>query len=102
MTRAPSAVVALNRAVALAMRDGPAAGLQELDLLADEPSLRRYHPYPTARADLLQRLDRFEEAAVDYRRALDFARTAPEKRLLRRRLAEVNTCRAQADSTTST
>lgn len=102
MTRAPSPIVALNRAVALAMRDGPAAGLHELDLLADEPSLRRYHPYPMARADLLQRLGRFEEAAIDYRRALDFARTAPEKRLLRGRLAEVRAYPGQADSTTST
>lgn len=102
MTRAPSPIVALNRAVALAMRDGPAAGLHELDLLADEPSLRRYHPYPMARADLLQRLGRFEEAAIEYRRALDFARTAPEKRLLRGRLAEVRAYPGQADSTTST
>lgn len=102
MTRTPSAIVALNRAVALAMRDGPGPGLRELDLLADEASLRRYHPYPMAKADLLQRLGRFEEAAVEYRRASDFARTAPEKRLLRRRLAEVSTCRGQADRTTST
>ncbi|OZE39481.1 RNA polymerase subunit sigma-24 [Rhodococcus sp. 05-2254-6] len=102
MTRAPSPIVALNRAVALAMRDGPAAGLHELDLLVDEPSLRRYHPYPMARADLLQRLGRFEEAAIDYRRALDFARTAPEKSLLRARLAEVRAYPGQADSTTST
>ncbi|MDI6630626.1 MAG: RNA polymerase sigma factor [Rhodococcus sp. (in: high G+C Gram-positive bacteria)] len=102
MTRAPSPIVALNRAVALAMRDGPAAGLHELDLLADEPSLRRYHPYPMARADLLHRLGRFEEAAIDYRRAFDFARTAPEKRLLRARLAEVRAYPGQADSTTST
>ncbi|MGV8871901.1 MAG: RNA polymerase sigma factor [Rhodococcus sp. (in: high G+C Gram-positive bacteria)] len=97
MTRAPSAIVALNRAVALAMRDGPESGLRELDRLADEASLRRYHPYPMARADLLQRLCRFEEAAVQYRRALDFARTAPEKQLLRRRSAEVNGSIDQAD-----
>ncbi|MCJ0890504.1 RNA polymerase sigma factor [Rhodococcus sp. ARC_M5] len=101
MTLTPSAIVALNRAVAVAMRDGPGPGLRELDRLADEPSLRRYHPYPMARADLLQQLDRFEEAAVDYRRALDVARTAPEKRLLRRRLEEVNTRLGQADRTTS-
>ncbi|OZD77929.1 RNA polymerase subunit sigma-24 [Rhodococcus sp. 05-339-2] len=102
MTRTPNAIVAMNRAVALAMRDGPEPGLRELDRLADEASLRRYHPYPMARADLLQRLDRFEEAAVEYRSALDFARTAPEKRLLRRRLTEVSTCRSQADRTAST
>ena len=51
---APSPVVALNRAVAVAMRDGPEAGLALLDELADEPRLRGYHPYPAARADLLQ------------------------------------------------
>lgn len=100
-TLTPSAIVTLNRAVALAMCDGPAAGLQELDRLADEPSLRRYHPYPMAKADLLQRLGRFDEAAVQYRRALDFARTAPEKQLLHRRLAEVNGSIDQADRTDS-
>lgn len=90
MRLTPSAVVALNRAVAVAMRDGPTAGLRELNRLADETSLRRYHPYPMAKGDLLQRLGRLGEAARHYRQALDFARTAPEKRLLRRRLAEVS------------
>ncbi|WP_415974354.1 RNA polymerase sigma factor [Rhodococcus sp. 077-4] len=102
MTITPGAIVALNRAVAVAMRDGAESGLRELDALADETSLRRYHPYPMARADLLQRLGRFDEAAVDYRRALDFARTAPEKRLLQRRLAEVHICIGQVERTTST
>ncbi|MDV6261199.1 RNA polymerase sigma factor [Rhodococcoides yunnanense] len=101
MTQSPNAIVALNRAVALAMRDGPAAGLHELDLLADEPSLRRYHPYPMAKADLLHRLGRLGEAAEQYRQALDRARTAPEKRRLRRRLADVNSS-AQADRTEAT
>lgn len=100
-TVAPSPIVALNRAIALAMRDGAHAGLRELDLLADEPSMRRYHPYPLAKADLLQRLGRFDEAAVQYRRALDFARTAPEKQLLRRRLTEVQGSIDQAESTES-
>ncbi|OZD09104.1 RNA polymerase subunit sigma-24 [Rhodococcus sp. 06-235-1A] len=100
MTLTPSAVVALNRAVAVAMRDGPTAGLCELDTLADEASLRRYHPYPMAKADLLQRLGRLDEAALHYRQALDVARTAPEKRLLRRRLAEVSGG-AHADRTES-
>ncbi|WP_214410476.1 RNA polymerase sigma factor [Sphaerisporangium fuscum] len=83
---APSPVVSLNRAVAVAMRDGPEAGLALLDALAGEPLLRGYHPYPAARADLLYRLGRFPEAAVAYREALDLAGTDPERAHLRRRL----------------
>ncbi|WP_285507155.1 RNA polymerase sigma factor [Actinokineospora sp. NBRC 105648] len=86
MTLAPSPVVALNRAVAVAMRDGPAAGLALLDDLADEPRLRSYHPYPMARADLLGRLGRWPEAAAAYREALESAGTEPERAHLRRRL----------------
>ncbi|MFC3504029.1 RNA polymerase sigma factor [Micromonospora krabiensis] len=85
----PSPVVALNRAAAVAMRDGPAAGLALLDELAGEPRLRAHHPYPAARADLLHRLHRLDEAATAYRRALDLAGTEPERAHLRRRLAEV-------------
>ncbi|GAA2690650.1 RNA polymerase sigma factor [Nonomuraea recticatena] len=88
---APSPVVALNRAAALAMRDGPEAGLALLDELADEPRLRGYHPYPTARADLLRRLGRFPEAAAAYREALELAGTEPERAHLRRRLHAVET-----------
>ncbi|WP_373281548.1 RNA polymerase sigma factor [Microtetraspora fusca] len=83
---APSPIVTLNRAVAVAMRDGPEAGLALLDELADEPRLRGYHPYPAARADLLSRLGRFSEAAVAYREALELAGTEPERAYLRRRL----------------
>ncbi|GGP75087.1 RNA polymerase sigma factor [Saccharothrix coeruleofusca] len=83
---APSPVVALNRAVAVAMRDGPRAGLALLDELAGEPLLRDHHPYPAARADLLHRLGRHAEAAESYREALDLAGTEPERALLRRRL----------------
>jgi RNA polymerase sigma-70 factor (ECF subfamily) len=82
----PSPVVALNRGVAVAMRDGPRAGLALLDELAAEPRLRGYHPYPAARADLLYRLGRFPEAAAAYRQALDLAGTEPERAHLRRRL----------------
>ncbi len=82
----PSPVVALNRAAAVAMRDGPEAGLALLDDLAAEPRLRGYHPYPMARADLLSRLERFPEAAAAYREALDLAGTEPERAHLRRRL----------------
>jgi RNA polymerase sigma-70 factor (ECF subfamily) len=87
---APSPVVALNRAAAVAMRDGPEAGLALLDELAGEPRLRGYHPYPTARADLLHRLGRFPEAAAAYREALDLVGTEPERAHLRRRLNAVD------------
>ncbi|MFC7722565.1 YfgM family protein [Nonomuraea recticatena] len=73
------------------MRDGPEAGLALLDELADEPRLRGYHPYPTARADLLRRLGRFPEAAAAYREALELAGTEPERAHLRRRLHAVET-----------
>jgi RNA polymerase sigma-70 factor (ECF subfamily) len=86
---APSPLVALNRAVAVAMRDGPRAGLALLDSLADEPLLQRHHPCPAARADLLHRLGRLQEAAAAYRRALELAGTEPEREHLRRRLREV-------------
>ncbi|HEY3467981.1 MAG TPA: RNA polymerase sigma factor, partial [Amycolatopsis sp.] len=84
----PSPVVELNRAVAVAMRDGPAAGLALLDALADEPRLRGYSPFPAARGDLLTRLGRHVEAAEAYREALSLAGTEPERAHLRRRLAE--------------
>ncbi|MFC4562398.1 RNA polymerase sigma factor [Nocardiopsis mangrovi] len=84
----PSPVVALNRAVAVAMRDGPAEGLALLDGLAGEPRLRGHHPYPAARADLLHRLGRLPEAAAAYREAIDLAGTEPERAHLLRRLAE--------------
>lgn len=85
----PSPVVAVNRAAAVAMRDGPEAGLALLDELAGEPRLRGHHPYPAARADLLQRLGRFPEAAAAYREALGLAGTEPERAHLRRRLTAV-------------
>ncbi|MEV0591746.1 RNA polymerase sigma factor [Nonomuraea cavernae] len=85
----PSPVVALNRAAAVAMRDGPEAGLALLDDLAGEPALRGYLPFPTARADLLHRLGRLTEAAAAYREALELAGTEPERAHLRRRLHAV-------------
>ena len=69
LTLTPSPVVALNRAVAVAMRDGPEAGLALLDGLAGEPRLGGYHPYAVARADLLARLGRSAEAAAAFRQA---------------------------------
>jgi RNA polymerase sigma-70 factor (ECF subfamily) len=86
---APSPVVELNRAVAVAMRDGPEAGLALLDALADEPRLRGYSPFPAAKGDLLGRLGRTTEAAAAYREALELAGTEPERAHLRGRLAEV-------------
>lgn len=85
---APSPLVALNRAVAVAMRDGPAAGLALLDELGGDGRLRGYHLLPAARADLLRRLDRRDEAAQAYRAALELVGNEPERRFLLRRLAE--------------
>ncbi|MET7710679.1 sigma-70 family RNA polymerase sigma factor [Micromonospora sp. NPDC005413] len=87
----PSPVVALNRAAAVAMRDGPEAGLALLDELADDPRLRGYHPYPAARADLLRRLGRHDEAAAAYRNALTLVGTEPERAYLLRQLKSVTT-----------
>ncbi|WP_410670866.1 RNA polymerase sigma factor [Amycolatopsis sp. cmx-4-68] len=85
---APSPVVELNHAVAVAMRDGPAAGLALLDALAGEPRLQEYSPFPAARGDLLSRLGRTSEAAAAYRDALALAGTEPERAHLRRRLTD--------------
>ncbi|RLP98318.1 RNA polymerase sigma factor [Micromonospora sp. CV4] len=85
----PSPVVALNRAAAVAMRDGPQAGLVLLDELADDPRLGSYHLYPATRADLLRRLGRYGEAAAAYRSALTLVGTEPERAHLLRRLESV-------------
>ncbi|MFI7612249.1 RNA polymerase sigma factor [Nonomuraea terrae] len=87
----PSPVIALNRAVAVALRDGPEQGLALLGELAGEPRLRGYPPYATARAELLWRLGRAGEAAAAYREALALAGTEPERAHLRRRLRECET-----------
>ena len=85
----PSPVVELNRAVAVAMADGPAAGLAIADDLAASGQLAGYHLLPAVRADLLRRLDRPAEAAQAYRTAIDLAGTDPERHFLKRRLAEI-------------
>lgn len=82
-----SPVVRLNRAVAVAMADGPAAGLELLDALDAEGSLASYHLLPAARADLLRRLERSQEAAKSYRRALELTENPVERSFLARRLA---------------
>ena len=85
----PTPVVELNRAIAVAMADGPAAGLELLDALEDSPALRDYHLLHATRGELCRRLGRRAEAAASYRRALDGAGSEPERRHLERRLAEV-------------
>ena len=85
--RAPSPVVSLNRAVAVAMADGPNAGLALAEELA--PDLDGYYLFHSARADLLRRLDRPEEAAIAYRRALELTTNPHERAFLERRLGEV-------------
>jgi RNA polymerase sigma-70 factor, ECF subfamily len=85
----PSPVVALNRAVAVAMRDGPEAGLMAIDQLMHHKDLQGYHLLHAARADLFRRLDRSQEAIQSYRQALDLVQQEPEKRFLQRRLASI-------------
>ena len=83
----PSPVIELNRAVAVAMRDGAEAGLALVDPLREE--LSQYHLYHAVRGDLLRRAERHPEAAAAYRQAMDLAQQEPERRFLGRRLAEV-------------
>jgi len=87
----PSPVVALNRAVAVAMRDGPQAGLELVDELLAGEALRDYRLAHAARADLCRRLGRTGEARAAYERALALTRQGPERRFLERRLAELGT-----------
>ncbi len=84
----PSPVVELNRAVAVAMTDGPEAGLRIVDALDESGVLADYHLLSATRADLLRRLERTVEAATAYREALEGAATDAERRYLTRRLAE--------------
>ena len=86
---APSPVVALNRAVAIAMRDGPGAGLALIDGILSGGTLADYHLAHSARADLCRRLGRLEEARASYEQALALARQEPEQRFLRARLLDL-------------
>jgi predicted RNA polymerase sigma factor len=79
---APSPVVELNRGVAVAMAFGPAAGLEVVDALTTEPSLRNYHLLPSVRGDLLAKLGRFDEACAEFRRAASLTQNARERKLL--------------------
>jgi RNA polymerase sigma-70 factor (ECF subfamily) len=85
----PSPVVELNRAVAVAMRDGPAAGLALIDAILARGELADYHLAHSARADLCRRLGKPAEAAAAYRKALDLSRQDPERRYLEGRLREI-------------
>jgi RNA polymerase sigma factor (sigma-70 family) len=84
---APSPVVELNRAVALAMAFGPAAGLELVDTLMSEPSLKSYHLLPSVRGDLLAKLSRFDEARAEFERAAALTRNTRERDLLLERAA---------------
>ena len=85
----PSAVVELNRAAAIAMRDGPAAGLSLIDSILARGDLADYRPAHSARAELLRRLERKTDASAAYRRAIELTEQGPERRLLERRLREL-------------
>jgi RNA polymerase sigma-70 factor, ECF subfamily len=85
-----SPVVELNRAAAMAMRDGPEAGLLLIDAILARGELAEYYLAHAARADLCRRLGRVPEAIAAYKRALELARQAPERRFLERRLAELH------------
>ena len=88
-----SPVVELNRAVAVAMVEGPAAALCLLEPLADDPKLAEYALLPATRADFLRRLSRFDAAAPHYRRAIELTENSAERAFLEGRLAE---CSKQA------
>jgi RNA polymerase sigma-70 factor (ECF subfamily) len=86
----PSPVVELNRAVAVAMRDGPMAGLELIDAILARGELKHYYLAHSARADFCRRLGRTEEARVSYDQALRLTQQEPERRFLERRLEELN------------
>ncbi len=85
----PSPIIELNRAVAIAMRDGPAAGLVQIDAILTRGDLADYHLAHAARADLCRRLGHRSQAKAAYQRALELARQETERRFLQRRLAEL-------------
>jgi RNA polymerase sigma-70 factor (ECF subfamily) len=89
MRSAPSPVVELNRAVAVAMRDGPEAGLAAIDAILKRGELSAYHLAHAARADLCRRLGKKQEAVAAYERALELAQQEPERRFLKKRLQEL-------------
>jgi RNA polymerase sigma-70 factor (ECF subfamily) len=94
----PSAVVGLNRAVAVSLSVGPEAGLALVDAIELDGELREYHLLPAARGDMLRRLGRRDEAATSYQRAYDLAGTDAERRFLQRRVEEMTTGASQDPS----
>src|SRR5205807_10630517 len=88
-TASPSPVVELNRAVAVAMRDGPAEGLAIIDAILARGDLADYHLAHSARAELCRRMGNSAEARTSYRRALALTRQEPERRFLEARLADL-------------
>ena len=84
----PSPVIELNRAVAVSMAHGPAAGLNLVDALVHEPSLANYHLLPSVRGDLLKKMGRFDEARAEFENAASLAKNEREKRLLKARADE--------------
>jgi RNA polymerase sigma-70 factor, ECF subfamily len=85
----PSPVIALNRAVAVSMRDGPAVGVALIDAILDRGDLQDYRPAHAARAELCRRLGRTADARISFERAIALAHQGPERRFLERRLAEL-------------
>jgi RNA polymerase sigma factor (sigma-70 family) len=96
--RMPSPVIELNRAVAVAMAEGPQAGLALVDALRDEPALQRYHLLPSVRGDLLARLGRHAEARTAFEQAAALARNAREQALLQQRAADAADAAHAADA----
>jgi RNA polymerase sigma-70 factor (ECF subfamily) len=90
---APSPIVELNRAVAVAMANGPAAGLEVVDALATEPTLQAYHLLPSVRADFLQKLGRLDEARAEFTRAAALTRNTRERALL---ITRANGCASRS------
>jgi predicted RNA polymerase sigma factor len=78
----PSPVIELNRAVAVSMAFGPAAGLELVNALTSDPSLEKYHLLPSVRGDLLTKLRRFDEARLEFERAASLTRNVRERELL--------------------
>jgi len=85
----PTPVVELNRAVAIAMRDGPAAGLALIEAILARGDLKDYHLAHAARADMCRQMGKTSQARAAYKRAIALARQGPERRFLERRLAEL-------------
>jgi RNA polymerase sigma factor (sigma-70 family) len=85
---APSPIVELNRAVAISKAYGPAAGLEIVNALEDEPSLKKYHLFPAVRGDLLAKLERNEEACAEFKRAASLTQNEQERALLLKRAAD--------------